>query len=471
MAKENVIIDINGGDIVRKKLEFDYDREPSRDILCLDCKSFYASCEAVDLGYDPLKVKLVVMSYPSDNVKERGSGLILASSPEAKRAYKISNVSRARDLPFPYPKDLVITAPRMNLYMEVNRRINNIYRTFVDDANIAVYSVDETFLDVTDSLKYFDCESAYDLARIIQTKVFKETGIYTTVGIGDNPLLAKLALDNEAKHNRDMKAEWRYEDVPSKIWEIPELTDVWGIGSRTALRLQKMGIYTMKQLAQSDYHKLKDKIGVLGAQLYAHAWGIDRSFIGQTYTPKSKSVGNSQVLPRDYDVREEVEVVLRELSDQVATRLRKIDQYTQSVSLWVGYSLSYVDEEGKRGFSKQMPVHATNSSRKIAEAVLDIFNQFYYGQVIRNIGINCTKLTNPQVEQLNMFESFESIDKENDFNDVVDDVRRKYGFTKLVYTSSLLDGARAIERSSLVGGHAGGMSGIEGVADDTKKKD
>ena len=452
------------------QLRFDYDKEPSRDILCLDCKSFYASCEAVERGLDPLKVKLVVMSYPSDNTRERGSGLILASSPEAKKAYNISNVSRARDLPFPYPDDLVIAAPRMNLYMEVNRKINSIYRTFVDDSNIAVYSVDETFLDVTDSLKYFNCDNAYDLARIIQTKVFEETGIFTTVGIGDNPLLAKLALDNEAKHNRDMKAEWRYEDVPEKIWNIKDITDFWGIGGRTAIRLEKMGIRSIKDLSQANYYMIKKELGVIGAQLYAHSWGIDRTFLGEVYIPKTKSVGNSQVLNRDYDKRDEIEIVLREISDQVATRLRKVNQTTRSVSLWIGYSLAYVDEEGKHGFSKQLAIESTNSSQKIAEAVLTIFNQFYYGQTIRNIGISCAKLEVPVAQQLNMFETIEEKDKDSEFNAVVDQVRRKHGFTKLVYTSSLLEGGRAIERSSLVGGHAGGMSGIEGVDDDKKKE-
>ncbi|UPU39474.1 hypothetical protein MX850_01385 [Erysipelothrix sp. Poltava] len=226
---------------------FDYDKEPSRDILCIDCKSFYASCEAVARGLNPLKTKLVVMSYPSDSVRERGSGLILASSPMAKKAFGISNVSRARDLPFPYPEDLVIAPPRMNLYMTVHRQINEIFRCYVDDQNVATYSVDETFLDVTDSLSYFNCKTAYELAKIIQIHVYKDTGIYTTVGIGDNPLLAKAALDNEAKHTRDMKAEWRYEDVVSKLWKIETITDFWGIGSRTALRLKRMGIDTIEQ--------------------------------------------------------------------------------------------------------------------------------------------------------------------------------------------------------------------------------
>ena len=450
-------------------LIFDYEKEPSRDILCLDCKSFYASCEAVERGLDPLTVKLVVMSYPSDNTRERGSGLILASSPEAKKAYNISNVSRARDLPFPYPDDLVIAAPRMNLYMQVNRKINSIYREFVDDSNIAVYSVDETFLDVTDSLKYFNCDRAYDLARIIQRRVYEETGIFTTVGIGDNPLLAKLALDNESKKNKDMKAEWRYADVASKLWPITDITDIWGIGHRTAIRLKNLGIETMHDLAHFNYYKLKAEMGVIGAQLYAHAWGIDRSFIGEVYVPKSKSVGNSQVLNRDYNKRDEIEIVLRELSDQVATRLRKIDKKTTSVSLWIGYSLKYVDDEGRSGFSKQIAIKPTNSSQKIAEAVLAIFNQFYYGQTIPNIGINTAKLETPTTQQLDLFDNVENQDQEDDFNAVVDEIRRKHGFTKLVYTSSLLEGGRAIARSSLVGGHAGGMSGIEGVRDDEQE--
>jgi len=60
------------------------------------------------------------MSYPSDDPSQRGNGLILASSPSAKKAYGISNVSRSRDLPFPYPEDLVIAPPRMALYMRKN---------------------------------------------------------------------------------------------------------------------------------------------------------------------------------------------------------------------------------------------------------------------------------------------------------------------------------------------------------------
>lgn len=453
---------------MRENLVFDYDKEPSRDILCLDCKSFYASCEAVELGYDPLKVKLVVMSYPSESPKERGSGLILASSPEAKRAYNITNVSRARDLPYPYPDDLIIVPPRMNLYMEVNKKINNIYRTFVSDDDIAVYSVDETFLDVTSSLSYFNCESAVDMARLIQTKVFKETGIYTTVGIGDNPLLAKLALDNESKNNKDMKAEWRYEDVQNKVWAVFSLTDFWGIGSRTAKRLNAMGIYSIFDIAHSNYYELKAKMGVMGAQLYAHSWGIDRTFLGEKYTPKSKSIGNSQVLPRDYTNQSEIEIIIREIADQVATKLRRDGLYTQSVSLWIGYSLTYLDVEGKSGFSKQVKIANTNNTKVIADKLIEVFRMYYYNQSVRNIGVSVTKLSDQGNQQLSMFDNVEVIKKNEEIDKVVDKVRSEFGFSKMIYLSSKLDGARALERSKLVGGHAGGMVGLENKE---KKKD
>ena len=441
---------------------FDYSKEPSRDILCIDCKSFYGSVECVERGLNPLQAKLVVMSYPSDDPLLRGSGLILAATPAAKKAYGISNVSRARDLPFPYPEDLIIAPPRMSLYMRKNMEINNIYKEYADEQNHAVYSIDESFLDVTDSLRLFGAKDANELARMIQIDVYKRTGIYTTVGIGDNPLLAKFALDLESKKNPHMRAEWRYEDIREKLWIIDNLTDVWGIGRKTAVKLYRMGIFNMYDLAHANYYKLKDKFGVLGTQLFASSWGIDRSFLGQKYSPKSKSIGNSQVLNRDYTRRNEIEIVINEMADQVATRLRRAGAKAEVVSLWIGFSMGYVDRAGNRGFSQQMKVPATNSSKQIASYLLQIFNRHYKYQDIRHVGVNCSKLVFSNALQLDLFADPDEQVKDLKIDYVVDTIRKKYGFKSIVHANSLLEGGRAIARSSLVGGHAGGMAGIEG---------
>ncbi|MHC5373960.1 Y-family DNA polymerase [Enterococcus sp. LJL120] len=449
---------------------FDYSKEPRRDILCIDCKSFYASVECVERGLHPLKTELVVMSYPSDNPDERGSGLILASSPAAKRKYGISNVSRARDLPFPYPDSLIIAPPRMAYYMKKNMEINNIYKKYADEKNHHVYSVDESFVDVTEGMKLWGARDANEMARIIQTDVYNQTGIFTTVGIGDNPLLAKLALDNESKKAPDFRAEWRYEDIPTKLWPIDNITDIWGIGRKTGKKLNDRGIQSMYDLAHYDYYQLKSSMGVLGTQLYAHAWGIDRTFLGQTYKPKSKSVGNSQVLNKDYIKRSEIEVVVKEMADQVATRLRRMGAKAQTISLWIGYSLAYISPDGKGGFHQQLRIPQTNSTREIAGYLLKIFDNHYTTQEVRNIGVNASNLVSTNSLQLNLFEEPDDQVHDMKVDYVVDTIRKKYGFKAIVHATSLMEGGRAIERSSLVGGHAGGMSGIEGDPGGKAKK-
>lgn len=425
---------------------FDYSKEPSRDIICIDCKSFYGSVECVERGLNPLKAKLVVMSYPSDDPNLRGSGLILAATPAAKVAYRISNVSRARDLPFPYPEDLIIASPRMALYMRKNMEINNIYKEYADEQNHAVYSIDESFLDVTDSLRMFGAKNANELARMIQIDVYKRTGIYTTVGIGDNPLLAKFALDLESKKNPNMRAEWRYEDVREKLWTIDTLTDVWGIGRKTAVKLYHMGIFNMRDLAHANFYELKEKFGVLGTQLFASSWGIDRSFLGQKYSPKSKLIGNSQVLNRDYTRRNEIEIVIKEMADQVATRLRRSGAKAEVVALWIGYSMGYIDRSGNRGFSQQMKVPATNSSKQIASYLLQIFNRHYKYQDIRHVGVNCSKLVFSNALQLDLFADPDEQVRDLKVDYVVDTIRKKYGFKSIVHANSLLEGGRAIAR-------------------------
>lgn len=431
-------------------MSFDYSLERSEDILCIDVKSFYASVECIERGLDPLKAMLVVMSNA-----ENAGGLVLAASPMAKKVLGISNVSRKYEIP-PHP-DLIIVPPRMNYYIEKNTEINNIYRKYVSDEDLHIYSIDESFLSVRSSLKLFKKESAFDLARMIQWHVYRRTGLYVTIGIGDNLLLAKLALDNEAKHNKNFVAEWRYEDVPNTVWKIKELTDMWGIGSRTEQTLNAMGIRSVYDLAHYDYYKLKQSLGVIGQQLYANAWGIDRSDIRVRYKPLEKSYGNSQVLPRDYVYAHEIKIVIREIAEQVAARIRKHHCKAGCVSLYVGYSRY----EEQRGFSRQMKIPITSNSKKLVQYCLLLFDKHYEGQAVRNIGISYSKLSYTSDIQLDLFEDPDQQIANERLDYLVDKIRDKYGFRALVHASSLLEGATAIDRSSLVGGHAGGMDGIK----------
>lgn len=237
-------------------MKFDYSKEPRRDVLCIDVKSFYASVECVERGLDPLKTMLIVMSGADNAV-----GLMLAASPMAKKVLGISNVTRKDEVPN-HP-DLIIVPPRMNLYMNRNSKINNLLKRFVADEDHSVFSVDESFIDITASLKYFNCDTAYRLAKIIQPVIYNHMGLYVTIGIGDNLLLAKLPLDNEAKYIPGFIAEWRYEDVQEKVWTISPITEFCGIGKRMAARLKMSGIDSIYDLVHANPYLLKHRFGVM----------------------------------------------------------------------------------------------------------------------------------------------------------------------------------------------------------------
>ncbi|MER2110032.1 MAG: Y-family DNA polymerase [Desemzia incerta] len=432
-------------------MSFDYSKEKSNDIFCIDVKSFYASVECVERGLNPLKALLVVMSNA-----DKPGGIVLAASPMAKKVLGIRNVTRKWEIP-PHP-DLIIVPPRMNYYIEKNTEINDIFRKYVSDVDLHIYSIDESFISVRASLKLFKRKNAFEMARMIQYHIFKKTGLYVTIGIGDNMLMAKLALDNEAKHNKNFIAEWRYKDVPETIWKLENLTDMWGIGSRTAIRLNNLGIKTVYDLAHANFYQLRDSMGLIGEQLYANAWGIDRSDIRDTYRPLEKSYGNSQILKKDYYKRREIKIVIREMAEQVATRIRKHHCQTGCVSL----SISYSKHEEQHGFSRQLKILSTSNTKKLVEYCFEIFNKYYEDdKAVRSIGITYSKLTYTSDIQLDLFEDPSKQITNEKLDLLVDKIRDKYGFQSLVHASSLMDGATAINRSSLIGGHAGGMEGIQ----------
>lgn len=431
--------------------EYDYSQEPRGVFFLIDSKSFYASVENVERGFNPLKADLIVMSEQENT----NGGLVLAASPTAKKNLGISNVTRQRDVPD--VQGLFIAQPRMNRYIVENLNINNIYRQYTDDINLLPYSIDESLLDVTHSWKLFG-KTPEEVALKIQHQVRNETGIYLTVGIGDTPVLAKIALDIEAKHNKNLRGIWHYEDVSTKLWSITKLDDVWSIGSRTAHKLEMMGIHSIYDLAHQDPYQFRAKMGLIGEQLFALSWGIDRTNMTEVVVPKSKSYSNSQVLPRDYKQKEEIEVVVREMADQVATRIRAHKKQTCLVSLSIGYSFSESERQNSTGFRKQQRIDPTNDTHKLMAIMVALFEKHWHGEVIRNVGIDYGGLIEDTGIQLDLFEQPEQSIKSNKIDKVVDEIRKRFGTTALMRAMSKEIGGTAINRASLVGGHNGGNS-------------
>ena len=261
----------------------------SKIYLCIDLKPFYASVECVERGLDPFKINLVVAD------PTRGGGAItLAATPAIK---KLGVPSRGRI--FEIPKDISykIAPPRMKLYMEYSARIYKIFLKYISSEDIHVYSIDESFLDITTYLKLYNM-TAKQLAQTILDDIYNETGITATVGIGTNLFLTKVALDITAKHAPDNMGYLDKDLFKQLIWHHKPITDIWMIGPSTAKRLAKFGIDDLYSVALFPEQPLYKMFGVNAEYLIDHAWGVEPTEIKdiKAYQPSSNSISNSQIL-------------------------------------------------------------------------------------------------------------------------------------------------------------------------------
>lgn len=416
------------------------DLYPIRHIMCIDLKSFFASCECVDRGLDPFTYPLVVAN------KAQGGGAITLAVTPCLKAQGVP--SRGRIFEIPKNIKYEIVSPRMRLYIEKSKEVVGIYLDFVAASDLHIYSVDECFLDVTDYLKLYK-KTDYELAEEILNTVYKKTGLTATCGIGPNMLLAKVAMDIEAKKYKNGIAKWTYDDVKTKLWSITPLSKMWGIGPRMQKNLNTLQIFTIGDLANYDKNKLKDKFGIMGLELWNHANGIDLSRIGEYNTqPKDKSYSHSQVLFKDYN-GDNIRLIIMEMVDVLTARLRKNNKESTVIGFGIGYSK---DIHG--GFYHSLKLdNATDDKNTINKICNVIFDRYYDGSPIRKVSIACGGLRNKSGVQLNLFEDLNTIKSNEKVNNAIDEIKNRFGKNSLISASSLLSDSTAIERNKKIGGH------------------
>jgi len=413
-----------------------------RHILSIDLKSFFASCECVARGLDPFKVPLVVA-----NPKQGGGAITLAVTPYLK---KQGVPSRGRIYEIPKSITYAIVPPRMSYYIKMSESVIKVYLDFVAKEDLFVYSIDECFLDITHYLFLYK-KSDEEIAAEILQEITRRTGLTATCGIGPNILLAKVAMDTEAKKYKNGIAKWNYNDVKNKLWKIKPLSKMWGIGPRMEKRLNNLGIFTIGQLANYDKNKLKDKFGIMGYELWEHANGIDHSKIKEMneYKPADKSYSNSQVLFKDY-TGDNVGIIIREMVDVVTKRLRNGNKEAAVVGLGIGYSKNVGG-----GFYHVMKLDVpTDSNKEILKVCNLLFDRFYNGQPIRKVGVSLGRLSNKENRQLNLFEDIEVTESEVYKDKALDRITSKYGKNSVLRASSLLADSTIKDRNKKIGGHS-----------------
>lgn len=413
--------------------------------LCIDLKTFYASVECVERGLDPFNTNLVVAD------ESRGKGTIcLAVSPKMKM---LGVKNRCRIFEIPPSIKYIVAKPRMKKYIEYSANIYAIYLKYFSKEDIHVYSIDEAFMDVTNYLKLYKV-NPIQLAQIIIKDIFKTYGITGTAGIGTNMYLAKIALDITAKHNPNNIGYLDEEKYKKELWHHKPLSDFWQIGKGIEKRLNKMRIFDMYDIAHKDPKKLYKEFGINAEYLIDHSWGKESCTIAdiKTYTPKTNSITNSQVLFEDYPF-EKARLVLKEMIELGSLRLIENNLLTNSIGLYIGYSKDIIKSTG----GTRKLINYTNVYSELLKEFLNIYDKTTNRNIaIRRIGINFSNTIKTENVQLSLFTNQEKIDQERKLELTICNIKSKMGKNAIIRGMNLEEGATTIVRNKLIGGHNSG---------------
>lgn len=419
----------------RKVNLMDYRSFPKHNVLCIDMRSFYASIECVKRGLDPMTEMLAVVGD-----KKRAGSIILAASPALKQRHGVSNVSRYFDLP--HDPNIHVAEAKMGDYVNVSIQITDLLLQYVPKEAIHPYSVDEMWVTV-DGLEQLYGDADY-IAHMIKEEIYETMGLTCAIGIGDNKFLAKVVMDLYAK--KTGIAVCRYQDVERLLWPVA-IEKIWGIGKRLTAHLNRMGILTLGQLAKYRLDRLKKRFGVIGEQLYWHAWGIDLSPVYDSFSEKEeqKSFGHGITLLRDY-THEETVICILDLCEEVCRRARTHKRAGRTLHLGIGYA----NNAGGFHRSASFPF-PTNITMDIYHVCLQLFYAFYDGHSkVRRVSVSLTNLYDDTTAQLNLFDDHP---RKRDLGYVMDAIREKYGSTAILRATSYTEAGITRERSKKIGGH------------------
>ena len=395
--------------------------------------------------------------------------------------------------------DYIIAPPRMALYMKYSQNIYNVYLKYIAPEDIYVYSIDEVFCDVTHYLKHYNM-SPRELATKMIKDVYETTGITATCGIGTNMYLCKVAMDIVAKKPQPNEFGVRIAGLDEmtyrkRLWNHRPLTDFWRVGAGYSKKLEENKLYTMGDIARCSIENedlLYKLFGINAETLIDHAWGWEPTTIEdiKSYKPTTNSISSGQVLHCPYN-NKKARIVVREMADLIALDLADKGFVTNQLTLTINYDIDNLTDSRiselydgpivKDHYGREVPKHShgtinlenyTSSSKKIMEAIDELYERITNKiLLIRKINISACKVVPKEnvknikiVKQIDLFSNIEEIEKEEENNikneieenkiqNVMLNIKRKYGKNAILKGMNLMDGATARDRNQQIGGH------------------
>lgn len=348
-------------------------------------------------------------------------GIVLAKSmPAKKRGVVTAETIYSAKKKCP---NLEVYPPNYSFYKKMSDSMFNLIRTYSPD--IEQMSIDECFLDYTPVKHLYgdEVKFAYDLKKRIKD----ELGFTVNVGIANNKLCAKMASD----FSKPYKVHTLYaNEVFSKMWPL-NVDDLFGIGRQTALKLHKLNINTIYDLAHTDRNFLYKYFKNQAGDMIDRAWGRGSDVV-KSEADAPKGIGNEVTLKKNIFDKDELKPYLLALAENVSLRLRKEEKYAYVVVVTVK------DRFFKRFSHQKKLVNATQLTEEVYKVSCEILNEMNIDDGIRLIGIRLDKLTDSSIHQVSLFEDLKVREGNNELERTVDKLKEKYGF-KIIKKAGQMD--------------------------------
>ncbi len=275
----------------------------TRKIIHIDMDCFYA---AIELRENPELVgKPVAVGGRSSN-----RGVLTTANYEARKFGCRSAMPTFKAMQL-CPR-LIVLPVRFDLYREESRRIRQIFEQFTP--TIEPLSLDEAYLDVSHLRS-----SGANVAAEIRARIFETTGLAASAGIAPNKFLAKIASDWRKPNGQ---FEVRESEIAGFMVDLP-VREIWGVGKRTAEKLERLGAKTCGDLQTWDLSRLTRDFGKFGVELYQLCRGEDHRPV--RVDRERKSLSNERTFSQDLTTLEECRGTLDPLLEELVHDLEKIE--------------------------------------------------------------------------------------------------------------------------------------------------
>lgn len=392
-----------------------------RIIMHIDVNNAFLSWTAVKLLHDGYKRDIRKIEAVIGGDESKRHGIVLAKSPVAKKR----GVKTAETLISARRKcnNLEIFSPNFKWYSFMSKKMFNLIRKYTPD--IEILSIDECFLDYTKIQKIYG--DPIKFAYHLKNEIYKTLKFTVNIGIANNKLCAKMASDFK-KPNRVHTLFM--EEVSDKMFPL-DVGDLYGVGKRTTEKLKQLNIYTIEDLAKTDVIFLSRYFKNQAKVLVEKANGIDNSEVVSEASER-KGISNSSTFSYNLIRLDDILNKLQALTENVCLALRRDEKYAKVVSVTLR------DKHFNNKCHQRKLVNATNNTDEIFKVAKELVIEMWNEEPIRLIGVSLNNLTINSNHQLSLFENYQTKEKLDSLDKIIDDLKLQYG-SKIINKASLMN--------------------------------